>query len=152
MHHQAQKGFHGIFVGNSQHQKWYLVYVPHAKKLISSYCVVFDDISSSTLAYTSKPYSEAMDLSPDVPYITYDKSPREKTGDIITFAKFEEGYLLSGTQNLSSETRDDTEISNKYYDDSTMPPLIIEEEMDTMSVVISYCNSLTNNKVRHTEL
>ena len=28
MHHQAQKGFHIIFVGIPQHQRCYLVYVP----------------------------------------------------------------------------------------------------------------------------
>ena len=29
MCHQSQKGFRGIFVGIPQHQKGYLVYVPH---------------------------------------------------------------------------------------------------------------------------
>ena len=42
MRHQAQKGFHGIFVGIPQHQKGYLVYVPSTIKVISSYNVVFD--------------------------------------------------------------------------------------------------------------
>ena len=36
MRHQAQKGFHGIFVGIPQHQKEYLVYVPITRKLILS--------------------------------------------------------------------------------------------------------------------
>ena len=40
MHHQAQKGFCGIFVGIPQHQKGYLVYVPRTRKVISSYGVV----------------------------------------------------------------------------------------------------------------
>ena len=35
MCHQAQKGFHGIFVGIPQHQKGYLVYVPSTRKIIS---------------------------------------------------------------------------------------------------------------------
>ena len=59
-------------------------------------------------------------------YITYSESPRDQTGNIITFTQFEECNLLS-------ETRDDTEKSNKYDDNSTLPPLIIEEEMDEMS-------------------
>ena len=42
MRHQAQKGFCGIFVGISQHQKVYLVYVPSKRKIISSYDVVFE--------------------------------------------------------------------------------------------------------------
>ena len=56
MRHQAQKGFCGIFVGIPQHQKGYLVYLPSSGKIISSYDVVFDEIFSSALAYTSQPY------------------------------------------------------------------------------------------------
>ena len=48
--HQAQKVFCGIFVGIPQHQKWYLVYVPHKQKIVCSYYVVFDDSLSSELA------------------------------------------------------------------------------------------------------
>ena len=42
MRHQAQKGFRGIFVGITQHQKGYHVYVPSTRKVISLYNVVFD--------------------------------------------------------------------------------------------------------------
>ena len=57
MRHQAQKGFRGIFVGITEHQKGYLVYVPSTVKLISSYNDVFYKIFSSALSYTSRPYS-----------------------------------------------------------------------------------------------
>ena len=57
MCHHAQKGFHGIFFGIPQHQKGYLVYVSHTRKIISSYVVVFYDIFSSVLAYTSQTYA-----------------------------------------------------------------------------------------------
>ena len=40
MRHQAQKGFHVIFAGITQHQKGYLMYVPSTSKIISS-CDVF---------------------------------------------------------------------------------------------------------------
>ena len=43
MRHQAQKGFRGIFVGITEHQKGYLVYVPSTRKIISPYDVVFDE-------------------------------------------------------------------------------------------------------------
>ena len=49
--------------------------------------------SSSVLAYISRPYSEAMAMRPAVIYTPCDKYPREKTGGIIMFAQFEEGYL-----------------------------------------------------------
>ena len=56
--HQSQKGFRGIFVGIPQHQKGYLVYVNHKRNIVSLYDVVFDNIFSSDLEYTSQPYSE----------------------------------------------------------------------------------------------
>ena len=57
MCHQALKGFCGIFVEIPHHQKGYLVYVPSLRKIIYSYDVVFDEIYSSALEYTSQPYS-----------------------------------------------------------------------------------------------
>ena len=60
-----------------------------------------------------------------VSYTSYSKYLRVKVGDIIMFEQFEYGNLLS-------ETRDDIGIGNKYYDDSTMPPLIRKEEMYAM--------------------
>ena len=68
-------------------------------KIISSYDVVFDESFSSTLAYISQPYSESMTMRPAVTYTPCDTSSREKTGDIITFAKFEEGNILTKTRN-----------------------------------------------------
>ena len=52
MRPQAQKRFRGIFIRIQQHQKWYLVYVPSKRKIISSYDMIFDKICSNTLAYT----------------------------------------------------------------------------------------------------
>ena len=90
MSHQAQKEFHGIFIGIPRHQKGYLVYVPSTRKIISSYDVVFDEMFSSALAYTSQPYSEAMVMRPVVKYTLYAMSSRGQTANIITFAQFEE--------------------------------------------------------------
>ena len=78
MCHQAQKGLCGIFVGIPQHQKGYLVYVPHTWKIISSYDVVFDENFSSAFAYMSNPYTEAMAMHLDVSYILYATYSREK--------------------------------------------------------------------------
>ena len=68
-----------------------------------------------------------------VSYITYATSSRVKNGDIITFTQFEEGNLLYDARNLLSETFDITESSNKSNEGSTLPPLISEQEIDTMS-------------------
>ena len=54
-----------------QQQKGSLVYVPHKRKIISSYNIVFDESFSSALAYMSQPYSEAMDMRPEVLYIPF---------------------------------------------------------------------------------
>ena len=73
----------------------------------------------------SQPYAEAMAMRLAVSYISCATYPRKKTGNIITFTKFEEGDLLS-------ETRDNTERGNESDEDSTMPPFISEEGMDAM--------------------
>ena len=73
----------------------------------------------------SESYSEAMAIRPEVTYTPYDTSSKEKTGDIIMFAQFEEGGLLS-------ETCDDAESDDESDDDPIMPPLISEEEMNDM--------------------
>ena len=69
------------------------MYVPHTTNIISSYDVVFYESFSSMLAYTSRPYSEVMAMRSKVTYTPYATSSKEKTGDIITFAQFEEGNL-----------------------------------------------------------
>ena len=95
MRHQAQKGFRGIFVVFPEHQKGYLVYVPSTRKVISSQDVVFDESCSSALSYTSRTYSEVMDMRPEVTYTPYATSSKEQTGDVITFAQFEEGNMFA---------------------------------------------------------
>ena len=95
MRHQAQKVFRRIFVGIPQHQKGYLVYVPSTRKIISSIDVRFDESFVSALSYTSRPYAEAMAMRPAVTYTPYATSSKEQTGDVITFAQFEEGNLLN---------------------------------------------------------
>ena len=73
----------------------------------------------------SQHYSEAMAMRLSVIYTTYATSSRRKTGYIITFTQFEVGNLLS-------ETREDAESSYESDEDSIMPPLLSEEEMDTI--------------------
>ena len=58
-----------------------------------------------------------MYVRPYVKYTPCATSSREQTGNIITFAQFEEGNLLS-------ETRNDAESGDKSGDNSIMPTLI----------------------------
>ena len=75
------------------------MYIRSTRKIIFSYDVIFDESFSSALSYTSRPYSEAMDMCLYMTYTPYAASSKEKTGNIITFKTFEE-------ENLLSETRD----------------------------------------------
>ena len=88
-------GFCGIFVGIPQHQKGYLVYVPHKHKIVSSCDVVFHEIFYNALSYMSQPYQEAMDMLPAVSYIPYTTSSKEQTGNINMIEQFGEGNLIS---------------------------------------------------------
>ena len=99
MCHQSQKGFSGIFVGIPQYQKGYLVYVPSTRNFFSSRDIVFEK-NYSALAYTPRPHSEALTMIPAVLYIPYATSSHEKTGDILTFAHFEEGGLVENERNV----------------------------------------------------
>ena len=55
--------------------------------------------NSNALAYTSRPYSEAMAMSLAVMYTLYGTSSKEQTGNVITFTHFEEGNILTETRN-----------------------------------------------------
>ena len=66
-----------------------------------------------------------MDMRLSVTYTPCATSPRDQTGNIITFTQFEEGNLLS-------ETRNDTEKGEKSDGNSIISPLLSEEEMDAM--------------------
>ena len=89
------------------------MYVPSTRKIISSCNVVFDEIVSSALAYTSRPYSEAVAMRPEVTYTLYATSPKEQTGNVLTFAQFEEGNILT-------ETCKDAESGDKSDNKSIM--------------------------------
>ena len=129
MRHQAQKGFCCIFVGIPEHQKGYLVYVPSTRKIISSYDVVFDEKNSSALAYTSRPYSEAMVMRPAVTYTPYGTSLREQTGDIITFTQFEEENILTKTIN-NTESCDESDNKSIMMREQNMDAMNSGDESD----------------------
>ena len=61
----------------------------------------------------SQPYSEAMVLRLAVTYTPYATSSKEKTGDVIMFAQFEEGNILT-------ETCNDAESGDEFDRESLM--------------------------------
>ena len=75
------------------------------------------------LAYTSRPYSEAMVMHPAVTYTLYATSSKEKTGDVITFAQFEEGIILT-------KTRNDAQSGDESDNESIM---MSEKDMDAIN-------------------
>ena len=104
------KGFLRYLCWNSTASKGYLVYVPHRRKIISSYDVVFDEIFSNELAYTSHHYPRAMAMHQTAMYTPCATYLRRKTDDIITFVQFEEGNILTNNRN-------DAESGEKSNDD-----------------------------------
>ena len=82
--------------------------VTSTRKIISSYDVVFDENISSALPYTSRPYSEVMVMRPAVTFTPYATSSGEQTGDVIKFAQFEEGNILTKTHN-DAESSDESD-------------------------------------------
>ena len=82
------------------------MYVHSIRKIISSYDVLFDESFSRALAYTSQPYPYAMTMRLAETYTLYGTSSREQNGNIIMFAQFEEGDILTKTCN-------DAEISEE---------------------------------------
>ena len=78
--------------------------------MILSYDVVFDKSFCSALSYTSQPYLEAMAMRQAVTYTPYETSSNKQTGDVITFAQFEEGNILTETRNnIESGDKSDSE-------------------------------------------
>ena len=148
MCHQAQKGFCGIFVGISQHQKGYLVYVPSTRKVISPYDVVFDESFPSALSYISRLYAEAMAMRPTVTYTPYATSSKQQTGDVITFAQFEEGGLISETRN-DTESGDESDSKSVMMSKTNMENLDEKEEFDDNLVSTETLHDIRDRNQTH---
>ena len=100
MGHQPQKRFRDIFFGIPQQQKGDLVCVPGTQKSAYSHDVVFDKTFSSALAYMPHTNSESLAIQPEVSYIPYATSSHARTGNIITFAQFEESNSVKNKLNI----------------------------------------------------
>ena len=74
---------------------------------------MFDKTFSCALSYTSRPYAEEMAMRPTISYTPYATTSKEQTGDVIMFAQFEEGDLIS-------ETRNNTESDDESDSESIM--------------------------------
>ena len=66
-------------------------------------------------------------MHPEVTYTPCATSSKGGIGNTITFAQFEEGGLLS-------KSHDNVESGDESVDNSIIPPLIGEEEMDVMDL------------------
>ena len=100
------------------------MYAPSTRKVILSYNVVFDESFSSALSYMSRPYLEAMAMRTAVTYTPYATSSKEQTVDVITFAQFEEGNILT-------ENRNDAESGKESDNESIMMSKQDMENLDS---------------------
>ena len=103
------------------------------------YDVKFDEIFVSELSYTSGQYAEVMAMRLAVTYTPYATSSKEQTGDVITFAQFEEGDLLS-------ETCNDTERVDESDSESIM---ISEKDMENLGETEKFDDDLISTETLH---
>ena len=80
-----------------------------------------------------------MAMRPAVTYTQYATSSKEQTGDVITFAQFEEGNLLS-------ETRNDTESGDEYERKSIM---ISKKDMENLDETEKFDDNLISTETLH---
>ena len=80
-----------------------------------------------------------MAVRPTVMYTTYATSSKEKTGDVITFAQFEEGGLLT-------ETRNDTESGDESDSESFM---MSEQDMENLDEKEKFDDDLISTETLH---
>ena len=78
-------------------------------------------------------------MRPAVTYTPYATSSKEQTGDLITFAQFEEGNLLS-------ETRNDTESGDKSDSESIM---ISKKDMENLDETEKFDDDLISTETLH---
>ena len=103
------------------------------------YDVVFDKSFSSALSCTSRPYAEAMAMRLIVTYTPYATSSKEQAVDVITFAQFEEG-------NLVTETRNDTESGDEYDSKSIM---MSKKDMENIDETEKFDDDLISTETLH---
>ena len=80
-----------------------------------------------------------MAMRPTVTYTMYATSFKEQTGDVITFAQFEEG-------NLVTETRNDTESDDESDSESLM---MSEKDMENIDETENLDDNLISTETLH---
>ena len=135
-------------MGIPEHQKGHIVYVLSTRKVITSYNVVFDKSVSSSLAYTSLTYSEAMSMPSAVTYTPYATSPKEQTGDVITFTQSEEGNILTETRN-NAESGDESNSESIMMSEKDMENIDETEKFDDDLISKETLHDILDNQPPH---
>ena len=73
-----------------------------------------------------------MEMHPAVTYTPYATSSKEQTGDVITFAQFEEGNLLTETCN-NTESGDESDSESIIMSEQDMENL--DEKKSLMTII-----------------
>ena len=73
-----------------------LMYHTNRRLYLRNKYVIFDDIFSSAIVYTSQPYTEAMTMQPAVSYIPYAPCSKGKTGDICKVSR--RGFIIKNLE------------------------------------------------------
>ena len=112
---------------------------------------MIDGSFSSALSYTSRPYSEAMSMRPAVMYTLYATSPKEQTGDVITFAQFEEGNILIETRN-DAESCDKSDIESLNMNKKDIENIDSNENSDDDHISTEMLEDICDRSQTHPDI
>ena len=90
-------------------------------------------------------------MRPEVTYTPYVTSSKEKTGDVITFAQFEEGNLLSETRN-NTESNDASDNDTIMISLSDMENINEEEKFDDGLISTETLQDIRDGNRTHPEI
>ena len=89
-----------------------------------------------------------MAMCPTVTYTPYDTSSEEKTGDVITFAQFEEGNLITETRN-DTESGDESNSKSIMMSEKDMENLDGKEHFDDDLIITETLHGIRDGNQTH---
>ena len=101
-----------------------------------------------TLSYTSRPYLEAMALRLAVTYTPYATSSKEQTGNVITFAQFEEGNIFNENCN-DAESGDKSDSESLMMSEQDMKNIDSNEQSDHYLISMEMLEDICDRSQTH---
>ena len=90
-------------------------------------------------------------MRPAVTYTLYATSSKEQTGDVITFAHFEEGNILTETRN-NTESGDESDNESIMMSEQDMENLDSNEKSDDNHISTEMLEDICDGSQTHTNV